>query len=79
MVQSKAQNTYVHLRNYLMWFTRLRGRSDEKELAYILNQTLIAVQEAMYYGLGMSEGTSDWEDIAFIRDYVRDYLYSGYG
>ena len=51
---------------------------DDPDMAYILNQTLIAVQEAMY-GLGISEGTPGWEDIAFIRDYVRGYLDSEYG
>lgn len=28
MVQVKAQNTYAQLGNYLMWFTRLRGRPE---------------------------------------------------
>ena len=51
---------------------------DEPDMAYVLNQTLVAVQEAMY-GLGISEGTPGWDDIAFIRDYVRGYLDSGYG
>ena len=51
---------------------------DDPNMDYVLNQTLIAVQETMY-GLGISEGTLGWEDIAFIRDYVRGYLDSEYG
>lgn len=27
----------------------------------------------------MSEGTPGWEDVVFIRDYVRGYQVSGYG
>lgn len=46
MAQGKARNTYAQLGHYLMWFMRLRGRPDEKELAHIykavkeLNQIL---------------------------------------
>lgn len=46
-------------------------------MTYVLNQTLIAVQEAIY-GLGMSEGTPGWEDIAFIRQGLCQRL-SGFG
>ena len=51
---------------------------DDPDMAYVLNQTLIVVQEALD-GVRMSEGAPGWEDIVFIRDYVRGCLVSGYG